>query len=84
MRTGDKRMLMLAMQATCYLDGVDITKEAHTASTEGWADCYVRGPDGQYQIDEVRGEIVEERRYGVVRFEFTAEGEAMMRQWGWG
>lgn len=80
-RSDDPRVAWLAYQATCFLDGVNISRQAFAASTEGWADCYERGPDGDLLV--VDGELVEVRRYGDVRLEFTPEAEAKMREWGW-
>lgn len=80
-RSDDLRIAWLAYQATCFLDGVDITRQAFAASTEGWADCFEYAPDGHVLV--VNGEPVEVRRYGHVRFEFTPEADAKMREWGW-
>ncbi len=53
----------------CWVDGEDVTDLCFEADeTEGWARCYVRGPDGLVLLDG--DNIKTETRRGMVRFRF--------------
>lgn len=59
-----------AEQYRCWVDEEEVTNICFSAdSDEGWATCFVPGPDGKPVVDLETNSLPMVRRFGVVRLE---------------